>query len=236
MDKAAQKKIQIDITHPINTEENKNYTVVSTNMRKGLHHHNFVSILLVVLLCWALALADQTEEREERPNTPCNIEDLEDACPDPSVDGTALINECGSILAEGGQHEGLKAAECYMEYLCHHHNQEAVNQHKACIDIQCPLAKHLPVLQCEEFLVDKELIQGNTIMEVTKPPAGGSSNNNQKKKSGGMGAGGVIAILLVLAGVGFALYTFRDKIGLGRRSSQGQPPDLAPQTAGRQLD
>ena len=197
---------------------------------------NFGSILLLVLLLSCLtpvAFAAQGD-REESPNTPCNIDDLERACPDPSVNGTALINECGSILVEGGQHEGLKAAECYMEYLCHHHNQDAVNQHKPCIDVQCPLAKHLPVLQCEEFLVDKELIQ-NAMTEVTKPPAAATSANKQKKSSGGMGAGGVIAILLVVGGVGFALYTFRGRFMGGSRYGVQETADLMLQR-GRQLD
>ena len=178
-----------------------------------------VLLLFVFSCCWTTTTV--RAERIEAPNTACTVTDLSIDCAkdDETMNQTALIDFCGGDLT------GLKAAKCYMEYLCEHHDQDAVVNNKACIDTECPLATHLPVLQCDP----------NVPVKKTSAAAA-SSSNNQKKSGGGMGAGGVIAILLVLAGVGFALYTFRDKIGLGRKSSQGQPPDLAPQTAGRQLD
>ena len=71
----------------------------------------------------------------------CMIEDLSDACPDDSVVEEFLVAECE------GTH-GIPAAQCYMEYLCENHDQDTVYQHKECIDGVCPLAKHVPPLDC----------------------------------------------------------------------------------------
>ena len=82
-------------------------------------------------------------------NKVCLLEDLSKACPDPSVDHDALVEQCTTL-------HGLAAAKCYMEYLCAHHDQDTVNDHKWCIDGQCPLAKRIQPLNCEDYLAEQE--------------------------------------------------------------------------------
>jgi len=96
-------------------------------------------MIMVVFLTLTVILVQA--QREENPNQPCRIVDLSHDCHDESVDHATLNLECEGL-------HGLPAAKCYMEYLCEHHNQEAVQKHKDCIDVQCPLAKHAPVLDC----------------------------------------------------------------------------------------
>ena len=78
-------------------------------------------------------------------NVACSMEDLATYCSDYAVVMENLVAECNGL-------HGIHAAKCYMEYLCEHHNQEAVDNHKSCIDMECPLAKRVPTLNCDEFL------------------------------------------------------------------------------------
>lgn len=99
-------------------------------------------LLLTVIVT---TLATTNAERQENAHTACTVGDLALDCPDETVDKFQLASECGSLT-------GIPAARCFMEYLCEWHDQETVDEHKTCIDIECPLAKHIPALNCDEFL------------------------------------------------------------------------------------
>jgi hypothetical protein len=89
--------------------------------------------------------ADRSLREENNANDPCQPSDLTDACPDESVVEANIHAKCEGL-------HSIPAAICYMQYLCEHHNQETVNSHKECIDEECPLARHVPPLNCSEFL------------------------------------------------------------------------------------
>lgn len=87
---------------------------------------------------------EEAERQEHNHNAACQIVDLMVACPDESIVEHKLHERCKDKA-------GTEAAKCFYEYLCEFHNQNAVLGTKSCIDHQCPLAKHVPALDCEAW-------------------------------------------------------------------------------------
>lgn len=108
-----------------------------------------------------LLISSVLGDRLEPANVACTTRSLTEACPDDSVVQDELNASCEHL-------HGIPAAKCYMEYLCEHHNQAAVIDHKQCIDSECPLARHVPPKQCvqaEETADEEEA----TTTETEKP-------------------------------------------------------------------
>jgi len=207
-------------------------------------------------------------QRVEPANQACTIASLKYECADDSADEARLNAGCKDL-------HGIPAAKCYMEYLCAHYDQETVNNQKECIDVECPLAKHVPSLVYSEIdTAGKfEISQTTDEDEDEAPPAEETTPEGEdeapeeptdnedanaedviheevtvekaddkdetvsaeeaapQKESGGdggMGAFGIISIFLLLGGLGFALFFFRDKVVGFLAGSKTEQPDLNP--------
>lgn len=128
------------------------------------------SLLLgLSLLIWGAEGSFLRQLNGQNPHKKCNAEDLTEYCPDDSVVQSKLIAQCQDKT-------GIPAARCYMEYLCENHRQEAVDSHKECIDQECPLAKHIPPLNCADYLGVEETDE----QEEEEEEANNDNNNNSE--------------------------------------------------------
>jgi hypothetical protein len=165
---------------------------------------------------------------ENNAHDACKVVDLTKACPDDSVVEEKLHEECKAL-------HSIAAAKCYMNYLCVNHDQETVNEHKKCIDEECPLATRMG----EHYDCEKEA--GVTADETSEKPADeevavDAPKAEEPKKKGGMGLTGILIITVVVGAVVGLLYVFRDKWLFTTATVEPDLPELSVTSANEQIN